>query len=146
MLRLFRLLCLSAMIIVPVFAIQAADITFADGQVRVPMPGRTVTSGFISITNNAASPVSLVSVTSDAFANIELHTHKHVDGMMRMEKIEHIAIAAGKTAQLKPHGLHLMLFEPSSVLETGKTVELHFTFSDGQTLPYSLELVAIPKR
>ena len=49
------------------FAANAAELIVTDGQVRVPMPGRTVTAGYFTIQNNTADPVSLTAARSTAF-------------------------------------------------------------------------------
>mgnify|MGYP006211174015 CR=1 FL=1 len=116
------------------------------GQVRQPMPGRTVTAGYFSLHNGTAEAVQLVGASSPLFARVELHQHSHKDGMMRMEQIEHIVIPAGESVELAPGGLHLMLFEAPGTLQVGQSIELILHFADGQQLPASLPVVAMPQR
>jgi len=127
------------------FAAQVA-VTLDDGQIRLPMPGRSVSAGYFTLSNNAEQQMVLTAVSSDAFKRIELHQHSHKDGMMRMEQIEKIDIPAGESVELAPGGLHLMLFEPTKTLQVGQSVELILHFADGQQLPASLPVVAMPKR
>ena len=127
------------------FAAQVA-VTLDDGQIRLPMPGRSVSAGYFTLRNNAEQQMVLTAVSSDAFKRIELHQHSHKDGMMRMEQIEKIDIPAGESVELAPGGLHLMLFEPTKTLQVGQSVELILHFADGQQLPASLPVVAMPKR
>uniref|UniRef100_A0A486XL66 Copper metallochaperone, bacterial analog of Cox17 protein n=1 Tax=Rheinheimera sp. BAL341 TaxID=1708203 RepID=A0A486XL66_9GAMM len=129
-----------------VLADSTATLTTDNGYIRQPMPGRTVTAGYLTLTNSGAKDVSLVSVTTDAFARAELHQHSHKDGMMRMEQVESIDIAAGTSVEMAPGGLHLMLFEASSELEIGQMVALQLHFSDGAQLLLTLPVKAMPKR
>ncbi|MDX3773144.1 copper chaperone PCu(A)C [Chromatiaceae bacterium AAb-1] len=122
------------------------DIVFTEAQVRVPMPGRTVTAGYLTLTNHGHDTASLVVVESPAFQRIELHQHVHHDGMMHMEQIKQIDIATHSSVQLKPGGLHLMLFEPAKPLVAGETVALTFRFADNQTFTIDVPLVNVPKR
>lgn len=128
------------------FATTENAVTGDSGQVRLPMPGRTVTSAYFTLHNNSAQDQILVGATTPAFARAELHQHSHKDGMMRMEQVEQIIIAAGKSVDLAPGGLHLMLFEPASSLSIGQSIDVVLQFADGQQLTLSLPVVAMPKR
>jgi periplasmic copper chaperone A len=118
----------------------------SDSQIRQPMPGRTVTAGYFTLYNQTAQDASLTGVSSSAFERVELHQHSHKDGMMRMEKLDQITIAAGEKVSLAPGGLHLMLFEPAAELEIGQTVAVLLHFADGQQLTVAMPVVAMPKR
>lgn len=127
------------------FATQVA-ITVDNAQLRLPMPGRSVSAGYFMLNNSSAKQMTLTAVTSDAFERVELHQHSHKDGMMRMEQIEKIVIPAGEHVELSPGGLHLMLFEPTKTLQVGQSVELILHFADGQQTAVSVPAVAMPKR
>jgi periplasmic copper chaperone A len=128
------------------FAAAASPFVVTSGQVRQPLPGRTVTVGYFTLQNNSQQEVSLISVTSAAFKRVELHQHSHNDGMMRMEQVTQISISAGESIELAPGGLHLMLFEPLVALEIGQMVTVLLHFTDGQALTVTLPVVAMPKR
>ncbi len=134
------LLAAPALAVVPV-AIEADEVI-----VRVPMPGRTVTAGYMTLRNLGAENRQLTAVQSEVFERIELHTHTHVDGMMRMIEVESIEIPAGGEAVLRPGGLHLMLFEPGLVLEDDGSIALQLQFDDGSELAVKARLVMPPRR
>lgn len=142
------LLFLSSLLlfIQPVIAAEAADIEADDVIVRVPMPGRTVTAGYLTLRNGSEQARQLVAVQSDAFARVELHTHTHVDGMMRMVQVEAIDIPADGKVTLQPGGLHFMLFEPQITLEENQSVSLQLQFDDGSQLQLDARLVMPPRR
>ncbi|MAD74261.1 MAG: hypothetical protein CML20_05595 [Rheinheimera sp.] len=142
---MIRLIFLMAIAVIGLAA-NGAELIVADGQVRVPMPGRTVTAGYFTIQNNTAETVSLTAVKSSAFERAELHQHSHQDGVMRMEQIPHIAIEANTSVTLQPGGLHLMLFDPLQPLLVGESVNLSLTFSNGQQLELSMPLTEMPRR
>lgn len=128
-------------------AAMAADVLRVEnGQIRQPMPGKTVTAGYFTLINDAAAAHSLVSVRSPAFKHAELHQHSHKDGMMRMEEVAQITVAANSSVTLAPGGLHLMLFQPQIELKAGQMIELQLQFADGTELSASLPVVAMPKR
>lgn len=124
----------------------AENISIEDSQIRQPMPGRTVTAGYLTLHNHTAVEQQLVAVSSAAFARIELHQHSHRDGMMRMEQVDAITIAANASVSLAPGGLHLMLFEPVAALQPGQTVGLTLVFANGEQLAIEAPVVAMPKR
>ncbi len=106
-------------------------ISIVDPYVRAVPPGQTVSAAFLQIENstdkvrfivNAASPVSRV---------VELHSHVHEDGMMKMRKVEAIEIPAKGKTVLKPGGLHIMLIDLHDKLEIDQKVAITLEFKDG---------------
>ena len=131
---------------VSVDATTSDELFILDAEVRQPMPGRTVTSAYFTLTNRFDHPVTLVGASSDAFERVELHQHSHKDGVMRMEKLEQIEIAADSSLVLQPGGLHLMLFNPTIDLIPGQKVAVQLKFVGGEQLDTTLIVVAMPKR
>lgn len=124
----------------------AENISIAEAQIRQPMPGRTVTAGYLTLHNHTAAELQLVGASSASFGRAELHQHSHRDGMMRMEQVNAITIPAKGAVTLAPGGLHLMLFEPATALEPGQSVPLILMFADGEKLSVNVPVVAMPKR
>lgn len=147
----FRVVTLTLLFILfglftPVMAAVPATISADEVIVRVPMPGRTVTAGYLTLVNHTDQLQQLTAVASDAFERIELHTHTHVDGMMRMQEVDHIEIPAHSEIVLQPGGLHLMLFNPSVELVADQSVELTLHFADGHSIPVQAQLTMPPRR
>jgi copper(I)-binding protein len=124
----------------------AAELLITDTAVRQPLPGRTVSVGYVSIKNIETQTVRLLKASSPHFANIELHQHKMVDGMMQMQRIKEIEIKAGETVKLQPGGLHLMMFRPIKTLQLGEEVTVDLHWSDGTIQTYKTKVVAVPKQ
>lgn len=124
----------------------AAELQLTQGEVRVPMPGRTVTAGYFSLVNNSAAAVELVKASSPAFARVELHQHIKQGDVMRMVEVEAISVDPGATLVFQPGGLHLMLFEPQVALTVGDTVSVTLYFADNTTKELQLPLTAMPRR
>ena len=74
---------------------------------------------------------SIVSASSPAAGVVELHTHIHDNGMMKMRRIEKIDIPAKGQTVLKPGGLHIMLINLKNNLKPGQEVSVTLKFSDG---------------
>lgn len=126
--------------------LQAADVRLVQGEIRLPMPGRTVTAGYVSIQNQSPQMLELVAASSPLFQRIELHTHIEQNGMMRMVEVEGIELEPGATLQMQPGGLHLMLFEPKQSLALGEKVPIQLRFTSGSVLQLELPVTAMPIR
>lgn len=123
-----------------------ATIKFEQGEVRQPMPGRTVTAGYVSLLNTGSELVELVAAASERFQRIELHTHIEQQGMMRMVEVAGIEMDAGARLVMQPGGLHLMLFEPTQPLVLGETIQVTLYFQDQTELHVQLPVTAMPRR
>lgn len=143
--RYFLILYCIVLCFTPAIA-QTALLQLQQGEIRVPMPGRTVTAGYFTLHNASADAVELTGASSDAFKRIELHQHIEHDGMMRMVEVAAIEVDAGATLVFQPGGLHLMLFEPQQSLTVGNEISVTLEFADGQQLTISLPLTAMPRR
>lgn len=105
-----------------------------DAWVRAPLPGRTMTAGYVSIANATQNERVITGVSSAQFARVELHETTMVDNTMQMRQLTQLTIPAGATAALAPGGMHLMLIDARSALEDGDSVTVTFTVSDGSQI------------
>lgn len=130
-------ICLSLGMIIIIFAanfsLQATElksITVGDAYIRASIPGTVHSSAYLRINNHAEKPVSLVKVSSKISSRIEMHNHVMENGMMHMEQIEKITIAANSELLLQPHGMHLMVFNLTEQLVAGNIIEITLHFSN----------------
>lgn len=126
-------------------AAQAAPIV-SNATIRLPLPGKTVSAGYLSIENPDDKTQVLVKATSAQFGLIELHNHQQVDGMLRMVKVEQLEVPPHSTLHLQPGGYHLMLFRPTAPLTPQSTPELRLTWSDGSQSIVRPSVTMIPKQ
>lgn len=141
---LSMLLCSVALLFTAVLS--ATQLSIEPGQIRMPMPGRTVTAAYLTIYNQQQQAVTLIAASSPAFERVEIHTHLHQDGVMRMVRLDKLDLAAEQSVTFQPGGLHLMLFNPQQELTEGLKIPLTLEFADGQTLHTELPVVAMPRR
>lgn len=97
-----------------------AELVVKEGYVRKPIPGRTMTAAFMAIHNTATTDTVLTSASLEGAKRVEIHTHTHENGVMKMREIFELPIKAGQTVTLKPGGLHLMVFGISQLPENPK--------------------------
>lgn len=72
----------------------------------------------------------------------EIHTHTMTGGVMRMEKIDGIAIPKRGEVILKPGGLHIMLFDVKETPKPGSKFPLTLTFATGK--PQTVNILVRP--
>jgi copper(I)-binding protein len=109
----------------------AQSIELGKGFVRAVPPGQKVSAAFMSITNPSQTNQQVVSADSPVAQVVELHTHTHENGMMKMRKIPAIDLPKGKTTLLQPGGLHIMLIGLKKNLTPGQAVPVTLHFADG---------------
>ncbi|MDA7753185.1 copper chaperone PCu(A)C [bacterium] len=104
---------------------ESGALTVTDAYIRTMPPGRTVTAGFLSITNSGNQACQILSAESPLSDRLEFHEHLHSDGMMRMRPVSGgLLIEAGDTLVFQPGGLHIMLFNIQHPLVTGENTPL----------------------
>lgn len=107
----------------------------SNASVRTPLPGRTITAGYFDFKNKGDATATIVGVSSDIAASIEMHTITKIDGQMRMRPLSEIPVEPGASVSFASGGKHLMLFDvqlgdsPSTLkieLASGDIVEAPF--------------------
>ena len=94
-------------------------------------PTLPVRAGYMNIFNPGSKAVSIVSVTSDAFKNIEVHQTIVQDGLVRMEQVQDLTIEPNSQLNLEPGGIHLMMMHPTEITSPGDKIQVTIEFSDG---------------
>ncbi|WP_293267784.1 copper chaperone PCu(A)C [Neptunomonas sp.] len=108
-----------------------AEVHIDGAYARAVPPGQMNSATFMQITNDDEKGLSLVSATSDAAKNVELHTHIQDNGVMRMRQINEIKLPSDQKVTLQPGGMHIMMIGLTRNLHAGEHINLSLTFSDG---------------
>lgn len=116
-----------------VFAQTAPTLTAHDAWLRQPTGDRKAAGVFAIVENNGGTKRAIVSASADIADKAELHEMKMMGAMMRMSPVTQIEVPAHGKVELKPGGLHVMLFGLKKMPMAGDTVTLTFTFDDGST-------------
>ena len=83
----------------------------------------------MAIHNNSSKNDLLISVTSTVAKKVELHTHKDVEGVMRMIKLEDGIVIPGMGHHaLKRGGDHVMFMGLTQSLDHGDEIEVTLIF------------------
>jgi periplasmic copper chaperone A len=112
----------------PQDATKSADqtVSVSKAWTRATPGGSTIGAAYVTL--SAQSNDVLLSVSTPVAARAEIHTHIEDDGVMKMRKIEKIAISAGTERSLKPGGDHIMLFDLKEPMQQGETIPLTLNF------------------
>lgn len=124
--------------------VQAADdpLHFANAWIREAPPASPVMAAYVDIQNTGKGEVLIDDVQSPQFGGADIHEMREVNGMMRMRPVPQVRIEPGDSMQLKPGGLHVMLFNPTSQLKAGDHATLEFILADGTRRAVDFEVRA----
>ena len=110
-----------------------AELEISEAWIKNLPPPVPVRTGYMTIYNPQSRALSIVEIHSDSFASVEIHKTLMQDGMMRMEQVVALKIAAGETVQLAPGGLHLMMMQPVQPTRPGEIHRITIEYDDGST-------------
>lgn len=115
----------------------APAITVRDAWARPTLPNRSETAAYLTLENPTLTDHSLIGVSSPMAETVELHLMTMDHDMMRMARVDQIAIPAKGNAALAPGGFHLMVFGLKQALVAGDTLALELKLDDGRTIAVS---------
>lgn len=120
---------------------QHGSLTISHPWSRPTPPGTPVGVGYMTISNQGDTPVTLVSGQTPVAARVSVHETSMQDGLMKMRPLKDgLTVPAGETVALKPHSYHLMLEELERPLKEGDEVPLTLTFEELGPLDVSLHV------
>ncbi len=103
------------------------------GQVMIGAPWARVTlqdrpaAAYMKIHNMGDAADMIVAASSPLAERVEMHTHTMTDGVMKMRKVEGIELPAKAHTELKPGGLHLMIFGLKQAVKKGEMIPIKMT-------------------
>jgi len=109
----------------------AVNVMVNNAQVREFLPASKSTAAYLNLMNHSDTAVTLVKAEIDGLERVEIHEHRHVDGMMKMQQVKHLEIKAHSEVKFQPGGYHLMAFQPVEPLKVGQQRKLTLYFNDG---------------
>jgi copper(I)-binding protein len=112
-------------------AAEAPDVEFEDVWIRAMPPFQKNSAAYLTLINHGTVAIGIVGARSDVAKKMELHTTRMVDGLMRMEPLDGLAVAPGERVELAPGGAHLMLFDLEYRPVPGDDIEICLLLSSG---------------
>jgi len=120
----------------------SSEISVEDAFARETIGVGTVGAAYMTITNTGGADDRLINAVTPAAGTTELHTHEKDGEIMRMRKVDAIAVPAGATAELKPGGDHVMLFELAEPLKPGAMFPVTLTFENAGDIEIEVSVIA----
>ena len=103
-----------------------------------PPPGTTVIAAYVQLQAQAADRLRGGHCT--CAKRVEVHAHSHVDGVMRMRKLDALDLPPDVAVTLEPGGLHLMLFEVEPRPEPGQRLTIGLDFEQAGMVAVEFEV------
>ncbi|CCG42211.1 copper chaperone PCu(A)C [Magnetospirillum molischianum] len=122
----------------------AADIEISGSFLRPPVVDGGNGAAFFTITNHGPAD-RLIAAAAPAARAVELHTHLRDGDVMRMRKVDSIAVPEQGRVELKPGGDHVMLFglDPAAVVP-GARLPLTLTFEQAGAIQIEVPVATLP--
>jgi copper(I)-binding protein len=106
---------------------------------RASLPGQDNSAAYLSLQNKSTEADALLSVSTPAAREVEMHTMTMQDNVMRMRDAGQIALPAGATLTMQPgKGYHLMLMGLKAPLKAGDSLPLVLHFQHAGTIKTSV--------
>ena len=97
---------------------EQVPVVASDVNISKPMPGISMTAGYLTLTNNTSQAITITHITSPQFASVEMHETVLEDGMVHMYPLSGLTMLPSTTVKFEPGGKHLMLEDPIGDVDT----------------------------
>jgi periplasmic copper chaperone A len=124
--------------------VQIGALKISGAWAKAMLPGQPVGGGYLTVENTGAEADRLVSVTSDASPDVEIHEMKMEGDVMKMRGLpEGLEIPAGGRVEMKPGGYHLMFMAAPAPFKEGGMVKVTLKFEKAGELEVMLPVAAV---
>ena len=110
---------------------------------RATAPSAEAGGAFATLINDGGIADALISASSDAAEEVQLHTHiKDDQGVLHMTAVERIDLPAHGSVLMKPGSHHFMLMGLKKPLKEGESFPLTCRFAQGGSLTITVRVQA----
>ncbi len=131
-----------ALLSVSLWGLHEQGLVVENAYIKQTPPNARSSAIFLTIRNDSDKDVSLLGAQTNLSKTAELHAHRNKDGKMMMVKVPSIEIKAHSSTELKPGGLHIMVFDIKNQVDEKTLTDLTLYFDNNQ----SIELKNIPSK
>lgn len=117
--------------------VYASSLEVSNAWARATPPGARSAAVYLSLAS-VSSADRLLGGSSSAAREVQIHTHIHDQGMMRMEQIESLLVEPGETINLRPGADHLMFIGLKQPLVAGQQIDLKLEFEHAGSVEISV--------
>jgi periplasmic copper chaperone A len=124
-------------------AIEIGALKISGVWTKAMLPGQPVGAGYLTVVNSGAEADRLISVTSPASPDVEIHEMKMEGDVMKMRQLaDGIEIPAGGMVELKPGGYHLMFMAVPAPFKEGDVLKATLKFEKAGEVEVTLPVGA----
>ncbi|MDV7104840.1 copper chaperone PCu(A)C [Vibrio sp. TH_r3] len=134
------ILLTSAFTLLSTYSVFAAGLLVQHPYARATPPNAPTSAVFLTFENNSDQLREIVSASTPAAGKVELHTHIMQGEVMKMRQVSSITIEPMTRTELKPGGLHIMLFDLQQPFTEGKKIEVTVNFANGEALTFEAQI------
>jgi len=103
---------------------KAGAIEIGHAWARATPRGASVAAGYLKLSNTGTTPDRLIGASAAVSDRVEVHEMATVEGVLKMRPVKDgLEIKTGQSVELKPGGLHLMMFDLKQQLQQGQRVK-----------------------
>lgn len=130
---LIGLMAIGVLTGIGVAAGQQQEPSASAGWVKLPAPGETTASAFVSVDNPTMYDIYLASASADMAGKVEFR-QADANGALKPDPVKNVTVPAYGSLAMEPKGLQLVLSELKRPLKEGETVTLSLSILYGATL------------
>ena len=124
-------------------AIEIGALKISGVWTKAMLPGQPVGVGYLTVENTGAEADRVVSVTSSASPDVQIHEMKMEGDIMKMRQLaDGLEIPAGGKLELKPGGFHLMFMAVPEPFKEGGMVKITLKFEKAGDVEVKLPVAA----
>jgi len=125
---------------------EKGDLQIRHPWARATPPGTTVGVGYFEIRNTGKEADRLLSATSPAARQVEMHISEHAGEVARMRQLRAFEVPARERLTLEPNGAHLMLVDLVQPLKKGERFPMKLRFERAGEIDIEFEVQEMGSR
>ncbi len=120
------------------------DLHIGHPYARATAPSQPAAGAYISVTNQGKTADKLISASSPAAKQVEIHTMSMEGNVMKMRPLEFVEVQPGQTINMQPgQGPHIMLIGLQQQLKEGESVPATLVFEKAGKIEVSVKVEAL---
>ena len=120
-----------------------AEILVTEAYIQAVPAGYEDASVYLTLRNSDRYPVYLNKASASVSEKTKLQQYKDNDGAMMLQTINDIKIPANTSLKMQPGNIQITLENLHTRLESGNTIELQLTFSNGKSIITNVSVVNV---
>ena len=125
---------------------EKGDLQIRHPWARATPPGTSVGVGYFEIRNTGKEPDRLLSATSPAARQVEMHVSEHAGEVAKMRQLRAFEVPARERLTLEPNGAHLMLVDLVQPLKKGERFPMKLRFERAGEIDIEFEVQEMGSR